>query len=31
MSEWDKFQAELSQMPIAELLAVYEEAYNRIK
>ncbi|MBQ2742917.1 MAG: extracellular solute-binding protein [Oscillospiraceae bacterium] len=31
MSEWDKFQAELSKLPIAELLAVYEEAYNRIK
>ena len=31
MSEWDKFQEELSALPIAELLAVYEEAYNRIK
>ena len=31
MSEWDKFQEELSQMPIAEVLAIYEQAYNRIK
>ena len=31
MSEWDNFQEELSALPIAELLAIYEEAYNRIK
>lgn len=31
LAEWDKFQEELSQLPVAELLAVYEEAYNKIK
>lgn len=31
MSEWDKFQEELSALPIDEVLAIYEEAYNRIK
>ncbi len=31
MSEWDAFSAELSELPIAELLAIYEEAYNKIK
>ena len=31
MSEWDKFQEELSELPIDEVLAIYEEAYNRIK
>ncbi len=31
MSEWDKFQEELAALPIAEVLAVYERAYNRIK
>ncbi len=31
MSEWDKFQEELSQMPIDDILAIYETAYNRIK
>ncbi len=31
MSEWDKFQKELSALPIDKILAIYEEAYNRIK
>ena len=31
MSEWDAFSAELSVLPINELLAIYEEAYNKIK
>ncbi|MBQ2743903.1 MAG: extracellular solute-binding protein [Oscillospiraceae bacterium] len=31
MSEWDEFQKELSSLPIKELLAVYENAYNKIK
>ena len=31
MSEWDDFQKELSELPIAELLAIYEEAYNKVK
>lgn len=28
MSEWDNFQKELSAMPTAEILAVYEKAYE---
>ncbi len=31
MSEWDAFKAELLELPVDELLAVYEAAYNRIK
>ncbi len=31
MSEWDKFQEELAALPIDEVLAIYETAYNRIK
>ena len=31
MSEWDTFKAELLELPIDELLAVYEDAYNRVK
>ncbi len=31
ISEWDKFQEELSALPIEELLSVYETAYNRVK
>ena len=31
MSEWDKFQEELSEFPIDEFLSIYEEAYNKIK
>lgn len=31
LSEWDAFQTELSELPIDDLLAVYEEAYNRVK
>ncbi|MBQ2742608.1 MAG: extracellular solute-binding protein, partial [Oscillospiraceae bacterium] len=31
LTEWDKFQAELSELSVDELLAVYEEAYNRVK
>lgn len=31
ISEWDAFQKELSELPIAELLALYEEAYNKVK
>lgn len=31
LSEWDDFKAELSKLPVDELLAVYEEAYNRVK
>ncbi len=31
LSEWDQYVKELSELPIDELLAVYEEAYNRVK
>jgi len=31
LSEWDKFQAELSELPVDEVLAIYEAAYERIK
>ncbi len=31
ISEWDKFQEELSALPIEELLAIYDEAYQKIK
>ena len=31
ISEWDAFQKELSELPVAELLAIYEKAYNAIK
>jgi len=31
MSEWDEFSKELSEFPIDELLAIYEEAYNKVK
>lgn len=31
ISEWDKFQNELSEMPIGELLEIYEAAYNKVK
>jgi len=31
MSEWDTFQKELSELPVEDVLSVYEEAYNRIK
>ena len=31
ISEWDQFCEELSELPIEELLSVYEVAYNRIK
>lgn len=31
LSEWDTFQEELSELPIDELLAIYEKAYNRVK
>lgn len=31
LSEWDSFQNELSKLPIDEVLAIYEEAYNRVK
>ncbi len=31
LSEWDQFQKELSELPIDEILAIYEEAYNRVK
>jgi len=31
LSEWDQFQTELSELPIDEVLAIYEEAYNKVK
>ena len=31
LSEWDSFQKELSELPVDELLAIYEEAYNKVK
>ncbi|MBQ2741176.1 MAG: extracellular solute-binding protein [Oscillospiraceae bacterium] len=31
LSEWDKFQEELKELPVDELLAVYEKAYNKVK
>jgi len=31
VSEWDSFQKELSELPIDELLSVYEAAYNAVK
>ncbi len=31
MSEWDEFQKELSELPIEEILAIYDNAYNKIK
>jgi len=31
LTEWDKFQEELSALPLDEILAVYEGAYNKIK
>lgn len=31
LSEWDAFQADLAELPIDDLLSVYEEAYNRVK
>ena len=31
IAEWDVFQTELLEMPIAELLAVYEKAYDRAR
>ena len=31
MSEWDAFREELLQLPVDELLAIYEQAYNRVK
>ncbi len=31
LSEWDVFKKELSELPVNELLAIYEEAYNRVK
>ena len=31
ISEWESFQAELSELPVDELLAVYEGAYARYK
>ncbi|MBQ7120539.1 MAG: extracellular solute-binding protein [Oscillospiraceae bacterium] len=30
MSEWKNFQKELSELPIDEMLAVYENAYNKV-
>ncbi len=30
MSEWDAFQAELAKLPIDELLAVYDEIYQKV-
>lgn len=31
MSEWDQFRAELSELPVEELLALYEKEYNKVK
>ncbi len=31
LSEWDTFQKELAELPIDELLAIYEETYNKLK
>ncbi|MBQ3225258.1 MAG: extracellular solute-binding protein [Oscillospiraceae bacterium] len=31
LTEWDKFQEELAEMPVDELLSIYENAYNKIK
>jgi len=31
LSEWDEFQAELANLPVDDVLAIYEAAYNRIK
>ena len=31
LTEWDKFQKELSELPVDELLSIYENAYNKIK
>ena len=31
ISEWDTFQKELSELPVQELLAIYEKEYNKIK
>jgi len=31
MSEWDEFQKDLSEMPVKELLEIYEKAYNEFK
>ncbi len=30
MSEWDTFQKGLSELPVADVLSVYEAAYNRV-
>lgn len=31
ISEWDAFRAELSNLPVNELLEIYEKAYDRVK
>ena len=31
LTEWDNFRAELSELPIEELLAIYENAYAKVK
>ena len=31
LSEGDAFQKELAELPIDELLAIYEETYNKLK
>ncbi len=31
LSEWDAFQEELATLPIDEILAIYEAAYNKVK
>ncbi|MBQ2741276.1 MAG: extracellular solute-binding protein [Oscillospiraceae bacterium] len=31
ISEWDAFRKELSELPVAELMALYEEVYSKIK
>ncbi len=31
LTEWDAFQKELSELPVSELLAIYEKEYNKIK
>ena len=31
LSDWEAFQAELAAQPIDEILAIYDNAYNKIK
>ena len=31
LSEWDSFKEEMKELPLEELLSIYETAYNRVK